>query len=176
MKTCTVCNKEKETFEFEHWRNQCKECRAAKLKITRRAWYIRNQKHAITYSKKWRLAHPEHKKAYRKAEYAKNKEAAKEASRIYRKENPEKINAWSRKRQCAKAQRTPIWVDKEHFWMIEETYRLAKLREKIFGFPWHVDHIIPLRGKLVSGLHVIENLQVIPGKANIEKRNTFEIT
>lgn len=176
IKTCTVCSKEKEEAEFEHWRNQCKKCRAAKQKITRRAWYTRNQKHEIMRTKKWREDHLEHKKVYRKAEYAKHKVAAKEAVKTYRKENPAKVNAWSRKRQCAKVKRTPKWVNKDHLWMIQEAYELAKTREQIFGFSWHVDHIIPLRGKLVSGLHVIQNLQVIPGKANIEKRNNFEIT
>jgi hypothetical protein len=59
--------------------------------------------------------------------------------------------------------------------MIKEVYELAQIRTKHFGFPWHVDHIVPIQGKLVSGLHVIENLQVIPGIENIKKKNKFEI-
>ena len=58
-------------------------------------------------------------------------------------------------------------------WLIKEVYELAQLRTKLFGFSWHVDHIIPLKGKLVSGLHVIENLQVIPGIENIIKKNSY---
>jgi hypothetical protein len=52
-----------------------------------------------------------------------------------------------------------------------EAKKLAGLREKLFGFPWHVDHIIPLRGKLVSGLHVWNNFQVIPKETNLQKGN-----
>ena len=74
-----------------------------------------------------------------------------------------------------KKNRIPKWVDKDHMWLIKEVYELAQIRTKEFGFPWHVDHIIPLQGELVSGLHVIENLQVLPGVENIKKKNKYEI-
>lgn len=42
------------------------------------------------------------------------------------------------------------------------------------GIPHEVDHIIPLRGRLVSGLHVHENLRIIPRTENRKKGNRFE--
>jgi len=67
--------------------------------------------------------------------------------------------------------RYPKWLTADDRWMIEQTYELAALRTKMFGFSWHVDHIVPLQGKTVSGLHVPTNLQVIPAIDNIQKGN-----
>lgn len=53
----------------------------------------------------------------------------------------------------------------------EEAYHLAKLREKTTGFKWHVDHLIPLNGKSVCGLHTWNNLAVIPAVLNLSKGN-----
>jgi len=69
-------------------------------------------------------------------------------------------------------QRTPIWIEE---FLIEEIYDLAQLRSKATGIPHEVDHFIPLQGKLVSGLHVHENLQVISAPENRSKHNKFDI-
>ena len=68
-------------------------------------------------------------------------------------------------------QRTPAWLDEDDIWMMREAYKLARMRTKMFGFSWHVDHILPLQGKTVSGLHVPTNIQVIPWLDNVKKHN-----
>jgi 5-methylcytosine-specific restriction endonuclease McrA len=50
-----------------------------------------------------------------------------------------------------------------------EAHSLRILRDKLTGIKWHVDHIIPLKGKLVSGLHVWNNFAVIPKVENLRK-------
>ena len=92
-----------------------------------------------------------------------------------KKNNSAKVNARNAKRRADKLQRTPSWLTKDDFWLITEVYELAKLRTKHFGFVWHVDHIIPLKGKLASGLHVPLNLQVIEGIENMKKNNRIEV-
>jgi hypothetical protein len=75
------------------------------------------------------------------------------------------------KRHAQKLNATPAWLTEDDHWLIEEAYDLARLRTQMLGFKWHVDHIVPLRGKYVSGLHVPYNLQVIPASVNCAKRN-----
>lgn len=79
------------------------------------------------------------------------------------------VNAATAARRAARIQRTPKWLTEDDFWMIAQAYELAAQRTKLFGFPWHVDHEIPLQGKIVSGLHTPYNLRVIPGVENVRK-------
>ena len=97
----------------------------------------------------------------------------KESGRKWREKYPERALAYTRNYQARKANRTPTWLTDDDRWIIEEAYELARRREQATGFAWHVDHIIPLHGKNVCGLHVPTNLQVIPAKANIAKSNHY---
>jgi len=68
------------------------------------------------------------------------------------------------KRHAAKLRRTPCWSESE---AILEFYKNCPEG-------YHVDHIIPLQGKTVSGLHVLENLQYLTAKENLSKSNSYE--
>lgn len=122
-------------------------------------------------------ANPEPEKAIakmRSAEWRKNNPGhpgVKAAKRAYKIKHPAKRQADVAKRRSAKLLRTPKWLTADDFWMLEEAYGLAQLRSRAFGFSWHVDHVYPLQGKLVSGLHTPYNVQVIPGIENVRKAN-----
>ena len=86
-------------------------------------------------------------------------------------ENPEQYAAKTAKRRAAELQRTPAWDPHAH--LIMAKYQLATMLTKASGIVHHVDHIIPLQGRKVSGLHVFSNLRVIPGSDNVKKSNKF---
>jgi len=102
-----------------------------------------------------------------------SKETNRKSTARWIKANAGVVNAWNMKRYAAKKHRTPAWLTKIDAERIENVYKLATLQSKITGTIWHVDHIIPLQGKYVSGLHVPANLRAIPGADNIRKRNSY---
>ena len=105
-----------------------------------------------------------------------NADYVKEYGKQYRQKNKHLINFLSQKRKIDVINRTPKWLDEEDLWMIEQAYEIAIKRSASTGIQWHVDHIIPLRGKVVSGLHVPTNLRVIPWYENQRKTNKYEVS
>jgi len=71
-------------------------------------------------------------------------------------------------RRARKKNATPTWADVER---IKHIYAHCHWLNKTFGYNMHVDHIIPLNGKNVCGLHVHNNLQIIPAEENLRKHN-----
>jgi hypothetical protein len=89
--------------------------------------------------------------------------------------NPELVMANSKHRRTKHKQATPKWLTQEHKAQIKQFYLDAMLVSRVTGVPYAVDHIVPLRGELVSGLHVPWNLAVITREENSKKSNKINL-
>jgi hypothetical protein len=89
----------------------------------------------------------------------------------YARNNPAKMRAGKLRYQAALALSTPRWLTEAHWEEMNSLYLKARQMSKDSGISMHVDHILPIRGKAVSGLHVPWNLQILPASENISKSN-----
>jgi hypothetical protein len=92
----------------------------------------------------------------------------------YRAANKDRYNARDAKRRAAKLQALPKWLTSEQLEQIKELYTCAQMFKLYTGEEYHVDHIVPLQGENVCGLHVPWNLQVIPARENLSKSNKLQ--
>jgi 5-methylcytosine-specific restriction endonuclease McrA len=138
-------------------------------------WYERNKELAKDRARQWALANPEKRHAI----HRKNREANLEKHNAYNRKwfaaNPDKRAALEAKRRSAQLQRTPPWLTAEHLTQIADFYTMAKMFQMYTGETYHVDHIEPLQGDNVSGLHVPWNLQILHYKENLQKSNKTPI-
>ena len=153
------------------------------LMFDRKAWnkaYREKHKEELKAKRKIYLEKEETKEKVRasdKAWYEANKERTKEHKlaymKAYRKDKKEIANANKAKRKAATLNRTPSWLTKEDLEEMKDIYRMASRRQEVEGIAYHVDHIIPMQGKIISGLHVPSNLQILKAKDNITKGNKY---
>ena len=129
----------------------------------------------IAKAKRRTTAANEQIKSTRRNSYKKHQATALAAKKIYRTNNKGKINALCAARKKVIKQRTPQWLTDFDKLKIGCLYQLAAMYTKANSEPWHVDHVIPLQGFVVSGLHVPNNLRVIRGLDNIKKKNKYEV-
>jgi len=138
-----------------------------KCRASYRDWYRRNPEKARASTLAWLARNP----GWETENRVKNKEKKAQQVRDWAVANPgavrEKTVRYQSKKRCA----TPAWLTAIQIAQMQEQYEIAIAVEMQTGIRQHVDHIVPLQGKTVSGLHVPWNLRVIPFYENIKKRN-----
>lgn len=113
------------------------------------AWRSENSELLCALSQQWRKINPER---------------VKKVAAAYRKNNLHRQAANEARRRAAKLRATPAWADLEKIRTIYEDAQKQGME---------VDHVVPLRGRTVCGLHVENNLQLLTKKENGSKNNRF---
>lgn len=168
MKTCSRCGIAKPETEFskdkgkkDGLHSRCKPCNRAVVSAWQKTPNGRT-KHAEN-SKRWRNV-PKNKASHARAvnrwQYS---ERGKARRRI--------IGA---NYHASKLHRTPPWLTESQLAEISQFYEWAKELQWLSNQPLEVDHIVPLQGKNVCGLHVPWNLQILPQDLNRRKSNSFD--
>ena len=151
----------------------CPECKAEAY-ARRSAWAKANPDAVKRHSERWVSDNREKRRKIEAAWKAKNPErvAAHNArsGAKWSKTNAGRRNAITAKRRAAIRQRMVPWADQE---AIAAIYEMAARLSRETGVRHEVDHIIPLQGWLVSGLHVHQNLQIITRSQNRAKQNRW---
>lgn len=148
MKTCSICKIEKEISSFYTGDSFCVLCRKEKSKL----YYSENKERIQSLHKLYSETNAVKKRIIASA-WAKNNRSKRAST--WASYYTSKINAFA------------LWADAN---VIEDIYEAARIKTIETGIQHHVDHIIPLQGKNVSGLHVENNLQIIPAIENFKKR------
>jgi len=175
-KQCKNCKEFKDISNFKSRKDSkdklgylCNECEKIKSRIYRKNNPEKCKGAVKRYSDK--KENKDRRKIKDKIRRKENIEKDKKRIALWEKENPGKRISYVRRRQAAKLQRTPSWVTKNQLKEMQGLYILAQELQWLSEEPLEVDHIVPLQGENVSGLHVPWNLQILPRSLNRAKSN-----
>lgn len=155
MKCCALCGGDMSGLRSDA--KVCRPCKPRAMLLKTQAWYAANK---------------ERRRAYDERRRAEKRELYRAASKRNRQRRPDQKAAETGLRRKRSRHATPAWADRK---AIKALYLQARIKTRETGQPWHVDHVIPLRGKTVCGLHVAENLCVVPAAENLRKGNHYSL-
>jgi hypothetical protein len=164
-----------------------------------REWRIKNPEKQAAADKRYSDKNKDKRNAYAKQYRKDNPEKIKVLAKSWAEQNPEKIRAYGQKavkawlernpeypsnfykankeryiaasarRRASQDSATPTWLTAVDKAIIQEMYDVSEARYIQTGIKHHVDHIVPINGKGVAGMHVPWNLQVITAHENLSK-------
>ena len=133
--------------------------------------YEINKEKIIEYKRNYYQINKEKIEKYRSLYYDINKDQISNRMRKYREANKDKVNALTAKRRASRLLATPKWLTVDDFENIAKFYKEAQELKLLTGQEYHVDHIVPLQGENICGLHVPWNLQILTAERNRSKGN-----
>jgi hypothetical protein len=154
MKVCSRCKATRELCEF------------AESKQKRDGLYSYCKECARQYQAAYRAANRDSINKWR----AENADAMRRLNRAWRQENAGRRNAANALRYARQKRAVPLWANAQ---AISAIYQRAADLSAATGIAYEVDHIVPLQGEVVCGLHCEANLQVITQRENAAKRNRY---
>ena len=166
---CKHCSVDKPQEDFKKnkicksgYEGTCKVCTQARQKKWEHSHYEQHRDNQL----RWRSEHQEQYQLAKWNWYDKNRDTVNAQSVQYAKDNAGWKRSATAKRRAAQLQAIPSWANLDK---IKAIYIEAKQTGLV------VDHIIPLQGKLVCGLHVENNLQLLTASENSQKHNKFTV-
>lgn len=143
-----------------------------KCRQRERQYYQDNKEYRKRYDKEYREQNKAVLAQQQRKYYEEHREELLEYYReyyiSYYETNKDAFYARSQQRIGYISQATPTWAETDK---IVALYQRRREIQEQTGIPHHVDHIVPLRGKLVCGLHCLANLRIIPAEENQVKGN-----
>lgn len=181
-KTCSIdsCERPRKAKGFcsYHYNNLLRAGDPLKTRTMRRSPGTRTAEDKRAARRADYRRHTERYKKNARDLYEKNKDKRLQQSREWKKNNPEAAALMSRmassKRNAKKKMATPPWLTDDQLALIRSIYEEAIRLTKETGTPYEVDHIVPLSGKTVSGLHVPWNLRAIPAQENNRRPRVWD--
>ena len=168
-KCCTKCGEDSwQPNGVGNWR--CSPC----LVKQRRNRYLDRKEEINAKNLEWAIANPEATRKIKKRWVDNNPEKQRAIAKNCRDKRPDHYRAYVSARRKRVKTATPSWVGELESLIINEIYVHSLDLKRTTGIEYHVDHIIPLNGLSVCGLHVPDNLQIIPARLNMEKGNDYE--
>lgn len=92
----------------------------------------------------------------------------------FKAKNPALVRSYKAKRRAVVLQACPTWLTEDHHAQIKAFYDASDAMTKATGVRHEVDHIVPLQGRTVCGLHVPWNLRVIPARTNNQRPRIWD--
>lgn len=179
-KKCTHCLEEKTIEDFDAFfdksrdktrvRSHCKSCR--KIKV--RNYDKGNKSKKAVYNKQYIESNLPKLQKKRVDYHKSNRTKILEYQKSWREGNPDKVAKARFSRRVNFDNAKPSWLSAEMELEIKRFYTHAKDCYLVTGEEYEVDHIIPIKGKDICGLHVPWNLQVLPKDLNRRKSNTYD--